>query len=70
LEPPANPARFTSYLAEQAKKNPTSFMSLLGKVLPMQVTGSTEAPLDIRLNGNVASGMAAAIKALQDVRGA
>ena len=29
----------TSYLEEQAGENPTAFMSLLGKVLPMQVTG-------------------------------
>lgn len=28
-----------SYLEEQADKNPGPFMSLLGKVLPMQVTG-------------------------------
>lgn len=27
------------YLVEQAEKNPTAFMSLIGKVLPMQVTG-------------------------------
>jgi hypothetical protein len=28
------------YLAEQAHKNPAAFMTLLGKVLPMQLTGS------------------------------
>lgn len=28
-----------SYLEDQADKNPGPFMSLLGKVLPMQVTG-------------------------------
>lgn len=27
------------YLLEQAEKNPTAFMTLIGKVLPMQVTG-------------------------------
>ena len=27
------------YLTEQAEKNPGPFMSLLGKVLPMQITG-------------------------------
>ena len=31
-----------SYLEEQAEKNPGPFMSLLGKVLPMQVEGSGE----------------------------
>lgn len=29
----------TDYLVSQADKNPVAFMSLLGKVLPMQVTG-------------------------------
>jgi hypothetical protein len=27
------------YLARQAEENPTAFMSLLGKVLPLQVSG-------------------------------
>ena len=29
----------TDYLVSQADENPVAFMSLLGKVLPMQVTG-------------------------------
>ena len=29
----------TNYLLDQADDNPVAFMSLLGKVLPMQVTG-------------------------------
>ena len=32
------------YLKTQASKNPGPFMSLLGKVLPMQVTGDPENP--------------------------
>ena len=28
-----------AYLKDQANKNPTAFLSLVGKVLPMQVTG-------------------------------
>jgi len=28
------------YLADQAAANPTAFLTLLGKVLPMQVTGT------------------------------
>lgn len=28
------------YLCEQAEKSPAAFMSLIGKVLPMQVTGT------------------------------
>jgi hypothetical protein len=33
------------YLQQQAKKNPGPFMALLGKVLPMQVTGDPENPI-------------------------
>ena len=28
------------YLAQQAVENPTAFLTLIGKVLPMQVTGA------------------------------
>jgi hypothetical protein len=38
------------YLAEQAQKNPQSFLPLLGKVLPMQVTGEDGAALQIVIN--------------------
>jgi hypothetical protein len=31
-----------AYLEEQAKENPTAFMTLMGKVLPMQVQGTGE----------------------------
>lgn len=41
------------YLVKQAKaKNPAPFMALLGKVLPMQVTGDPNAPVQIILNGS------------------
>lgn len=36
-----------AYLQDQAVKNPGPFMSLLGKVLPMQVTGESDGPLQI-----------------------
>lgn len=36
-----------AYLTEQAKKNPTAFLTLVGKVLPMQVTGDPENPLAV-----------------------
>lgn len=35
------------YLKEQAEKNPGPFMALLGKVLPMQVTGANDGPLQV-----------------------
>lgn len=34
-----------SYLTRQAKENPKAFMTLVGKVLPMQVTGEDGAGL-------------------------
>lgn len=36
-----------SYLTAQADENPAAFMSLLGKVLPMQVIGDQENPLTV-----------------------
>jgi len=35
------------YLTEQADKNPAAFIGLLGKVLPMQVTGEDGGPVRI-----------------------
>lgn len=35
------------YLQQQAIENPGPFMALLGKVLPMQVTGDPENPIGI-----------------------
>jgi len=37
------------YLTIQATMNPQSFLPLLGKVLPMQVTGDPDAPLVTRI---------------------
>jgi hypothetical protein len=33
------------YLTRQAEKNPTAFMTLLGKVLPTQLAGTPEQPI-------------------------
>lgn len=38
-----------SYLEDQATKNPGPFMSLLSKVLPMQVTGEDGGPISIQV---------------------
>jgi hypothetical protein len=35
------------YLQTQATANPGPFMALLGKVLPMQVTGEGDGPLQV-----------------------
>lgn len=42
------------YLRQQARLNPGPFMTLLGKVLPMQVTGEGGAPLVPILNVTIA----------------
>jgi hypothetical protein len=39
-----------TYLQEQADKNPAAFMTLIGKVLPMQVTGEDGGPLQVIIN--------------------
>jgi len=35
------------YLARQADENPAAFMTLVGKVLPLQVTGDSGGPLTV-----------------------
>lgn len=37
------------YLAAQAVANPQAFMTLLGKVLPMQITGEDGGPVRIEV---------------------
>lgn len=34
------------YLLTQSRENPTAFMTLVGKVLPMQVTGADGGPVE------------------------
>lgn len=38
-----------SYLAKQAEENPGPFMTLVGKVLPLQLTGDASAPIVLQL---------------------
>lgn len=45
-----------AYLAEQADKSPAAFLSLLGKVLPMQVTGEGGGPLETVLKIKLEAG--------------
>lgn len=33
------------YLKDQAAANPASFMTLIGKVLPMTITGDSDSPI-------------------------
>jgi len=39
-----------SYLVQQAAMNPVAFMSLIGKVLPMQVTGENGGAITVTIN--------------------
>jgi hypothetical protein len=38
------------YLTKQAKENPTAFLTLVGKILPLQVTGNDGGPLEHRID--------------------
>lgn len=43
----AHPDGMTGYLQQQAQENPTAFLTLLGKVLPMQVQGDFKGAIQI-----------------------
>lgn len=43
-----------SYLEQQAEENPGPFMSLLGKVLPMQVEGASGGPIQVVIQKGLA----------------
>lgn len=43
------PDGIAGYLEGQAKQNPGPFMALLGKVLPMQVTGENGGPIKAKV---------------------
>ena len=38
-----------TYLRQQATKNPAAFLTLIGKVLPMQMTGPNDGPIVTRI---------------------
>lgn len=42
-----NKAGLVGYLQTQARKNPGAFLTLLGKVLPLQVGGDPDNPLSV-----------------------
>lgn len=47
-----NEAGGLEYLQRQAEENPAPFMTLLGKVLPMQVTGENGGPIAFKWLGS------------------
>jgi hypothetical protein len=38
------------YLVEQGRANPVAFMTLLGKVLPLQLQGNRESPIEVNVD--------------------
>lgn len=40
----------TAYLTVQARDNPNAFLSLLGKVLPLQVTGEDGGAISVKVS--------------------
>jgi hypothetical protein len=44
----ADPEWLVGYLTKQALTNPAAFMGLLGKVLPLQLAGGGDGPIEIR----------------------
>ena len=45
-----------AYLAEQARANPTAYLTLVGKVLPLQVTGENGGPVKLVVEWSKSSG--------------
>lgn len=43
------------YLTRQAEEEPVAFMGMLGKVLPLQVTGEGGGPISITITGQDAA---------------
>ena len=41
------------YLKAQAVANPTAFLTLIGKVLPMTVVGDADAPVEVRITRRI-----------------
>lgn len=51
-----NGAGGADYLQRQANENPASFMTLVGKVLPMTVAGDKDAPIEVRVTRRIVGG--------------
>lgn len=59
----AHPDGRVGYLTQQAKENPTAFLTLLGKVLPTQLSGPGGGAINIRDATNLSDDELAAIAA-------
>ena len=43
------------YLYKQSLENPTAFMTLVGKIIPLQVTGQDDGPIKITIERRIVS---------------
>ena len=55
----------TQYLVEQGRANPSAFLSLVGRVLPMQVDGRVELDVDVNVLAREAQLIDAAFSGLR-----
>jgi hypothetical protein len=46
-----------AYLEKQAEENPIAFMTLIGKVLPLQVAGAENGPIHLQVVSYVDTGV-------------
>jgi hypothetical protein len=54
------------YLTEQAKENPPAFMALMGKVIPLQVTGKDDGPIQMNATISPASKVREMVKQIAE----
>ena len=52
------------YLVRQAEESPAAFMTLVGKVLPLQLTGKDDGPIEISVEAKMARAKAMLAEAL------
>ena len=61
-----NEAGGVFYLIDRAMDNPTAFMTLVGKVLPLQISGDRESPLEVSWSDHeTAAKLATILEAVQ-----
>lgn len=54
------------YLHQQAKENPAAFMTLMGKIIPLQVTGKDDEPINVNMTVSPAEKLKAMVKQIAE----
>jgi len=67
LEAAGGPDGMVGYLRKQANENSASFMALLGKVLPHQIAGDRNNPIQLEHNIESERAFATLVSALEGV---